>query len=77
MRIAKYPSPWNLSIDLPDRSYNHTVKLFGDALIATWTECLTDHPGLYSVGVRQVIIFAFHLHDPPVDVLSHLILDTV
>lgn len=34
------------SIDLPDRSHNHTVKLSGDTLIATWTECLIDHPGL-------------------------------
>lgn len=34
------------SINLPDRSHNHTVKLFGDTLIATWTECLTDCHGL-------------------------------
>lgn len=40
------------SMDLPDRSHNATVKLSGDTSIATWTECLTDHPGLYSVGVR-------------------------
>lgn len=75
--LLKYPSPRDLPIDLPDRSYNHTVKLFGNVLIATWTACLTDHPGLYSAGVRKVIILAFNLHNPPVDVLSHLILDTV